>query len=99
MQFYVDLGKLDCFLSTIDEELREISRLEGIFATQKLLSDGSPEEAARILERSRFLKHARESAQGRKQYLMKAQELLFRAEKSNQASLEALLQYLRRQCQ
>ena len=96
MQFYVDLIKLDRFLSTLEEELREISRLEGVLERQKMLSGGFPAEEERILERSRFLKKERERIQGRKIYIMKAQELLYGAENKNQSSLENTLQQLRR---
>lgn len=91
MQFYVDLVNLDRFLSTLDEELREINRLEGILDRQRALSCGMPDEEAIILERSRFIKKERERIQSRKTYLMKAQELFPSAEKKTKSSLESTI--------
>lgn len=95
MQLYVDLINLDRFLSTLDEELREINRLEGIWEKQRALFVGVPIEEERMLERSRYLKRERERIQGRKNYLLKAQELLPRATEENKANLENMLQRLR----
>lgn len=95
MQLYVDLIKLDRFLSTLEEELREISRLEGIWEKQRDFSAGLPIEEKRILERSRYLKRERERIQSRKTYLMKVQELLPCATEENKGNLTNMLQQLR----
>lgn len=96
MQLYVDLIKLDCFLSTLEEELREISRLENILEKQYVFSLGIPIEEERILERRRYLSIEREKVQSRKNYLMKAQELFSRAADKNKVNLESALQRLQR---
>lgn len=91
MPFYVDLVNLDRFLSTLDEELREINRLEGIVEKQRALSSGMPNDEAIILARSRFIKKERERIQSRKTYLLKAQELFPSAEKKTKSSLESAI--------
>lgn len=95
MQFYLDLVKLDRFLSTLEEELREISRLEGILEAQRTLSIGNPLEEERMIGRSRYLMKERERIQGRKNYLVKVQELIPRATEETKANLENMLHRLR----
>lgn len=95
MQFDLDLIKLDRFLSSLDEELREVSRLEGLLETQRVLSIDNPLEQERILRRSKYIKMERERIQGRKRYLMKAQELIPRAMEETKANLEITLLQLK----
>lgn len=96
MQLYVDFIRLDRFLSTLEEELREISRIEDIWEKNRILSRGVPIEDVRMMERGRYLNAERERIQSRKNYLIKVQQLLSGVVEKNELHLEDALRRLQR---
>lgn len=96
MQLYVDFIQLDRFFSTLEDELREISRLEDIWEKNRALSRGVPIEDALMMERGRYLNAERERIQGRKNYLIKVQQLLSGVVEKNELHLEDALRRLQR---
>ena len=96
MQLYVDFIRLDRFLSTLEEELREISRIEDIWEKNRILSRGVPIEDARMMERGGYLNAERKRIQGRKNYLIKVQQLLSGVVEKNEIHLEDALRRLQR---
>lgn len=94
MQISVDLSRLDRYISVVEEELREIERLDGILARQIRQSGSLPTEWEKIRMRRRYLDRQRESARGRQSYLKHVQEKMAVVARCSEEELNELRQYL-----